>query len=447
MKTVSERLDGLIQLMIDASGEFEHLAVSARRMMALNIITVQSNVINKLTELSKQLDTEITNDDARIDFQTIQDGTLLRRTKPLFATAAYAGGNADEAAIDKVVALFPLGESPTFTPELAGRVKHSLMDTALLCPNDIVQALRNGMQHILTLLREIKKKMRYAPKEHFVGYCESFFSTHLELPFTLAKRDYINWKDEHECNSMQELEDKLMQEVLKLLASGIFNHASHPTIREKLNCKIKIAPEALATNMILPEDIEVECARMARFVSTKGGMLRLDEAKLGKYLYLHHRELTSEEATALRYFKQMQLLIQEDMVKVKLAAETQNEWTAPVDVTDKAAVTQQHIRNAIFTMRAEGELKHLYDYTWLMMLMNETEGLPSFDTPTSYVDYMKQCGVKSMPTRSNISKYYDKARGEFPNWTFSDADGQEAKRRNNVAKRFLNLVNSVNNSH
>ena len=99
------------------------------------------------------------------------------------------------------------------------------------------------------------------------------------------------------------------------------------------------------------------------------------------------------------------------------------------------------------TMRAEGELKHLYDYTWLMLLMNETDGLPSFDTPTSYVDYMKQCGVKSMPTRSNISKYYDKARGEFPNWTFADADGQEAKRRNNVAKRFLNLVRSVNNSH
>ena len=439
MKTVSERLDGLIQLMIDVSGEFEHLAVSARRMMALNIITVQSNVINKLTELSKQLDTEISNDDARIDFQTIQDGTLLRRTKPLFATAAYAGGNADETAIDKVVALFPLGESPTFTPELAGRVKRSLMDTSLLCPNDIVQALRNGMQHIITLLREIKKKMRYAPKEHFVGYCEAFFSTQLELPFTLAKRDYINWKDEHECNSMQELEDKLMQEVLKLLASGVFSHASTPTIREKMNSKIKIAPEALKTDMILPEDIEVECARMARLVTTKGGMLRLDEAKLGKYLYLHHRELTSEEATALRYFKQMQLLIQEDMVKVKLAAETQNECLAPIDVTDKATATQQHIRNAIFTMTAEGTLQHLYDYTWIMTVMNQTRGMPQFNTPSSFIDYLRKLGVKRLPSEDSINRKQNTFTGTFPEWTFINCDTTEANRRINVGKRFMAL--------
>jgi hypothetical protein len=408
-------------------------------MMALNIITVQSNVINKLTELSKQLDAEISNGDARIDFQTIQDGTLLRRTKPLFATAAYAGGNADEAAIDKVVALFPLGESPTFTPELAGRVKRSLMDTSLLCPNDIVQALRNGMQHIITLLREIKKKMRFAPKEHFVGYCDAFFSTHLELPFTLAKRDYINWKDEHECNSMQELEDKLMQEVLKLLASGVFSHASTPTIREKMNSKIKIAPEALKTDMILPEDIEVECARMARFVSTKGSMLRLDEAKLGKYLYLHHRELTSEETTALRYFKQMQLLIQEDMVKVKLAAETQNECLAPIDVTDKATATQQHIRNAIFTMTAEGTLQHLYDYTWIMTAMNQTRGMPQFNTPSSFIDYLRKLGVKRLPSEDSINRKQNTFTGTFPEWTFINCDTTEANRRINVGKRFMAL--------
>ena len=36
--------------------------------------------------------------------------------------------------------------------------------------------------------------------------------------------------------------------------------------------------------------------------------------------------------------------------------------------------------------------------------------------------------------------YYDKARGQLPNWTFDDADGTEAIRRNNVGKRFLNLV-------
>ena len=99
------------------------------------------------------------------------------------------------------------------------------------------------------------------------------------------------------------------------------------------------------------------------------------------------------------------------------------------------------IARTIETLRQEGELKHLYDITWVMIGMNATPDLPSFDTPTSFLDYMIRIGVKKgLPTRSTVSKYYDSAHGEYPNWTFTDADGQEAMRRNNVIKRFLNLV-------
>ena len=99
------------------------------------------------------------------------------------------------------------------------------------------------------------------------------------------------------------------------------------------------------------------------------------------------------------------------------------------------------IARTIETLRQEGELKHLYDITWVMIGMNASSDLPSFDTPTSFLDYMIRIGVKKgLPTRSTISKYYDRAHGEYPNLTFTDADGQEAMRRNNVIKRFLNLV-------
>ena len=99
------------------------------------------------------------------------------------------------------------------------------------------------------------------------------------------------------------------------------------------------------------------------------------------------------------------------------------------------------IARTIETLRQEGELKHLYDITWVMIGMNATPELPSFDTPTSFLDYMIRIGVKKgLPTRSTVSKYYDRAHGEYPNLTFTDADGQEAMRRNNVIKRFLNLV-------
>ena len=102
---------------------------------------------------------------------------------------------------------------------------------------------------------------------------------------------------------------------------------------------------------------------------------------------------------------------------------------------------KESIKRAINIMWAEVELKYKYDHTWIMMTMNETEWLPSFATPTEYLDYMEECDMKDrLPDRSTISKYYDKARGTFPNWTFTDAKEKEKTRRNNVGKRFLNLL-------
>ena len=98
------------------------------------------------------------------------------------------------------------------------------------------------------------------------------------------------------------------------------------------------------------------------------------------------------------------------------------------------------VYNALATLKKEGEIVHLYDFTWPMIAMNEDKDLPSFDTPTSYLNYMKKIGIKNLPSRSTISKYYDRARGQFPNCTFDDADTTETIRRNNVGKRFINLV-------
>ena len=98
------------------------------------------------------------------------------------------------------------------------------------------------------------------------------------------------------------------------------------------------------------------------------------------------------------------------------------------------------VYNALATLKKEGEIVHLYDFTWPMIAMNENKDLPSFDTPTSYLNYMKKVGIKKLPSRSTISKYYDRARGQFPNCTFDDADTTETIRRNNVGRRFIKLV-------
>lgn len=49
--------------------------------------------------------------------------------------------------------------------------------------------------------------------------------------------------------------------------------------------------------------------------------------------------------------------------------------------------------------------------------------------------------MDGLPSESSVSKMMDAARGQLFNWTFSDtSDAQETTRRNNIVKRFFNLM-------
>jgi hypothetical protein len=77
-----------------------------------------------------------------------------------------------------------------------------------------------------------------------------------------------------------------------------------------------------------------------------------------------------------------------------------------------------------------------------MLAMNDTQGLPSFDSPQSFVTFMKNIGLDCLPSESSIKKKNEKVLGVFPDLTFIDADKTEGDRRVNVGKRFLNLYRS-----
>ncbi|SHK78308.1 hypothetical protein [Xylanibacter ruminicola] len=100
------------------------------------------------------------------------------------------------------------------------------------------------------------------------------------------------------------------------------------------------------------------------------------------------------------------------------------------------------IKEVIQQLRAEEIISHLYDYTWVMLAMNDTQGLPSFDSPQSFVTFMKNIGLDCLPSESSIKKKNEKVLGVFPDLTFIDADKTEGDRRVNVGKRFLNLYRS-----
>ena len=191
----------------------------------------------------------------------------------------------------------------------------------------------------------------------------------------------------------------------------------------------------LKDGKVLPDGFEIECAKLRRYSHWEGDRFVIDYHLLRKYLYCIFGKLTSHQHIKMFEYDIQMMQIHEDIERLK---------KEEGDIEEKKEGNgnlMSRMRRTIDTMRQEGELKHLYDYTWLMMAMNENCDLPSFDTPTSFREYLINIGIKKgIPNRSTISKYYDKARGQLPNWTFDDADGTEAIRRNNVGKRFLNLV-------
>ncbi len=113
-------------------------------------------------------------------------------------------------------------------------------------------------------------------------------------------------------------------------------------------------------------------------------------------------------------------------------------------VQSKKEKMKVKVASTIEKMYMEGVMKYKYDYTWLMMAMNEIDDLPDFDFPTAFFDYLNSCHIKMpLPNRTSIGRYYDKAKGSFPNWTYTDANERETNRRNNIAKRFMSLFKSA----
>jgi hypothetical protein len=101
--------------------------------------------------------------------------------------------------------------------------------------------------------------------------------------------------------------------------------------------------------------------------------------------------------------------------------------------------TEQRMKHCIDTLWEEKVLKHLYDYTWVMETMNQTEGMPHFNTLASFITYLKNIGIESLPSEDSINKKQNVFSGTFPNWVFTDCDHTEATRRINVGKRFMSL--------
>ena len=107
-----------------------------------------------------------------------------------------------------------------------------------------------------------------------------------------------------------------------------------------------------------------------------------------------------------------------------------------------SATMAGRIREAILQLRVEYLLQRKYDYAWLKVAMDSAEDMPAFASAQRYLDYLcDDLELDELPCESSISKMMNATHGQLFNWTFSDTqDIKETTRRNNIVKRFFNLM-------
>lgn len=303
-------------------------------------------------------------------------------------------------------------------------------------PKALSKVLKDKIYQMVDLLKALMLKIIDVEAD----FADRFFERMKKRSRKYSTTDYDLWKARQSKITIQRLVTYQIDLTADMLSSGILEYAGRPNGEEVQNVdKDKLALK-LTDKSKLTEAFIHECAKLRRYSHWEDNRFVIDYHLLRKYLFCEFGKLTCEQHIKMYEYDIQMKQIHEDIKRLK-GVEMCAECEMEVEMKESRNGLKESIKRAINIMWAEVELKYKYDHTWIMMTMNETEWLPSFATPTEYLDYMEGCDMKDrLPDRSTISKYYDKARGTFPNWTFTDAKEKEKTRRNNVGKRFLNLV-------
>lgn len=292
---------------------------------------------------------------------------------------------------------------------------------------DLYQAIERKVMEMIDLLKEVDRKLSEAPI--------SLYGQFYEYQKSLCDRAtveavYAGYKRDVGVLTYDLLKDKQIFEVAELLKRKVLRFTQEPSQREIACVDIDTIRLHLPPGYVLPEGFEKCCARFKRFCSCDGNILRIDRNQYGYYLFRNFYDLTPEDRQDLVSLDIVLDLIHQDMMR--LSKEKKEADKPVVEVDDR-------VKAAIETMKEEKVIQHLYDYTWVMAVMNETQGLPSFDSAQSFLTYLESLGIDPLPDVSNVKKEYNRMDGKFPDWTFQNKDKTESDRRINVAKRFLNL--------
>lgn len=316
---IGDKLELIRYTLVTFSKNFENYSAMTRRLMAIGVVTELFQLNKQLENLCLRLESEISVEDAEIDFDDWLTNNNWINGRGIFDIVSYHPQDNKDTVINHMTDYLPLGKDGySFTPEQADTFKtcmHQLCDDEKVGARDIIYAINESIEHTIQLLNEVKRKKTNIPPYLFEDYWYSFVSDYVEnIPVIDI---YEHWKEEHDDPDIDMLKDKQMQEILVLLKSGFLSHAAIPTRREIRNSVITINKDAFDRNTIIPEGVDLECARLSKFVEWKEDtILTINYEKLGRYIYKHHKDLTDKEKRSIAHFDMIMDLIHEDMAKL-----------------------------------------------------------------------------------------------------------------------------------
>lgn len=316
-----QRIEFLLLHLDFVDSHFDELSPISRRMYATGLVNELYQLVSLLTDIDDTLDSSLDFEDAYLDKSTYYIEGFIRCSKQLLNESLYRDTPSNDTNINKLIDVFPLDEADySFTSENAERFKTGLRylcSEANLSPRDIAYALDKCIKKVISLLFSISQKKKNIKDFQYEYFWNDYLNRDFDYFVGRIINDYDIWKEEHDYQNFQVLKDKRDQEILKMLATGVFNYDVKPVKRDIVNCPIIISEDALEEGMEIPEDIKTECARFSKYVYFKEDIMFLDYTRLGKYIYNHYRSIHDEQGDSIIYFDFVLSKIQHDMIRCK----------------------------------------------------------------------------------------------------------------------------------
>ena len=293
------------------------------RMFAMGVITVFNDINRLLEKEVSQLDLELNLNTVSINFDKYlnrkewTNNWLYTDFEKIFKEngVPFSQGRSHTTEINQMMDYFPNGiDGYFFTPDTMQSLRvamHQLTDGDKLAERDVFYALNAGLDRMLSLMEEVRNKISH-PKGHL--FTKLWSEIYEIFDNDECCDEYEEWKDENPDFDFDELKSKQKQEIYTLLKNNFFRFYSNPIGAEVRKCILKITSDDLPVGTDIPENLDVECAKFARFFQWKGEhILSLDYEKLGQYIYKNYHKFDEHEFFYITDFDRKLDAIHKDM--------------------------------------------------------------------------------------------------------------------------------------